>query len=670
VFSSVEPDSLSSLPARIVRPDAGTARPRQGSAELFLRLLDVEGKYRAARSGFESGAPKDPGGWRRLSVHILLQPDDRRLYLGVALRGPGQFWAGDLELLVDGKPVWEAPKAATATNLDHEFDRGSRITISALSPTQTANLATLGKVWGFLKYHHAAVRAGNLHWDYELFRILPKVLAANSRNGANGALSKWVTGLGEVAPCTKCATLDETRIQLRPALEWLQDQRLLGAELSAALRRIHRNRPANGNQYYVSRMYENGNPSFAREQDYADLKTPDAGFRLLALFRFWNIVEYWSPYRDVIGEKWDDVLARFVPRIALAKDHREYQLELLALIACLNDGHANPFEMDAVRPPEGPCSVPVPVRFLGNDAVVAQGVRADAGLKPGDVILAIDGTPVSDLVARWSPYYAASNQGARLHYIAVRLLRGECNTATLRVRRETGTEDVTVTRVRPGSAPGPRWARDLPGPAFRLLSKDVAYLKLSAVKIADVATYVQSAAGTKGWIIDIRNYPAEFVTAPLGSLLVDRSVEHVVWTTSDLANPGAFHARPAALEPKEPHYGGKVVILVDEVTLSQAEYTAMTFRRAPGAVVVGNTTAGADGNVSPVPLPGGLRTAVTGLGVFYGDMRPTQRVGIVPDVHAVPTVQGLGAGRDEVLEEGLRQILGPMIPDSELHKLY
>jgi hypothetical protein len=35
------------------------------SAELFLRLLDVEGKYRAARSGFESGAPKDPGGWRR-----------------------------------------------------------------------------------------------------------------------------------------------------------------------------------------------------------------------------------------------------------------------------------------------------------------------------------------------------------------------------------------------------------------------------------------------------------------------------------------------------------------------------------------------------------------------------------------------------------------------------
>jgi hypothetical protein len=37
---------------------------------------------------------------------------------------------------------------------------------------------------------------------------------------------------------------------------------------------------------------------------------------------------------------------------------------------------------------------------------------------------------------------------------------------------------------------------------------------------------------------------------------------------------------------------------------------------APGAVVVGSTTAGADGNVSSVPLPGGLRTMISGIGGF------------------------------------------------------
>jgi hypothetical protein len=46
--------------------------------------------------------------------------------------------------------------------------------------------------------------------------------------------------------------------------------------------------------------------------------------------------------------------------------------------------------------------------------------------------------------------------------------------------------------------------------------------------------------------------------------------------------------------------------------------------------------------------------AISGLGVFYPDHRPTQRVGIVPDVIAKPTIQGIAAGRDEVLEAAKR----------------
>ena len=111
------------------------------------------------------------------------------------------------------------------------------------------------------------------------------------------------------------------------------------------------------------------------------------------------------------------------------------------------------------------------------------------------------------------------------------------------------------------------------------------------------------------------------------------------------------------------------MILVDETTQSQAEYTTMALRSSPQAVVVGSTTAGADGNVSAIPLPGGLRTMITGLGVFYPDKRPTQRVGIIPDVEVRPTIAGIRAGRDEVLEEGLRQILGHDTPLDQLERL-
>jgi C-terminal processing protease CtpA/Prc len=112
-----------------------------------------------------------------------------------------------------------------------------------------------------------------------------------------------------------------------------------------------------------------------------------------------------------------------------------------------------------------------------------------------------------------------------------------------------------------------------------------------------------------------------------------------------------------SLSPKEPHYEGKLAILADEVTQSSAEYTTMAFRVAPRAIVIGSMTAAADGNISPIALPGGLRSMISGIGVFYPDKRPTQRVGIVPDIEVKPTLTGVRAGKDEALEKALQWIL-------------
>lgn len=82
----------------------------------------------------------------------------------------------------------------------------------------------------------------------------------------------------------------------------------------------------------------------------------------------------------------------------------------------------------------------------------------------------------------------------------------------------------------------------------------------------------------------------------------------------------------------------------------------MALRVAPRAKVVGSTTAGADGNISTFALPGGLSTLISGIGVFYPDRRPTQRVGILPDIEVRPTLAGIRAGRDEVLEAAIAEI--------------
>jgi len=489
----------------------------------------------------------------------------------------------------------------------------------------------------------------------------------------NAVLLKWVTELGTVRPCTSCASLNEADLYMRPDVKWIENKELLGANLSATLLSIYRNRSNDSRQFYIELHKGVGNPDFKHELSYKQLKFPDPGFQLLALYRFWNIVEYWSPYRDILGEDWNKVLVEFIPKIALAKDRDEYQREMMALIARMHDGHANLWSSLKVRPPTGDCELPVTVRFVENQAVVfglETGAAAkDSGLARGDVITELDGVPVSKLVERWTPYYSSSNDAARLRDMAMSMPRGNCGKASVRVRR--GPEDLRLKPKRLSNDTGDAFpTHDLPGEAFRMLSKDVAYLKLSAVKAADASHYVEASAGAKGLIIDIRNYPSEFVVFALGSLLVGSDTPFARFTVGDLATPGAFHwTEPMSLAPDKPHFTGKVVVLVDEVSQSQAEYTSMAFRAVAGAVVVGSTTAGADGNVSQFALPGGLSTMISGIGVFYPDKKPTQRVGIVPDVVVRPTIAGIRAGRDEVLEEALRQVLGSTTSSDEIQKL-
>jgi GH35 family endo-1,4-beta-xylanase/C-terminal processing protease CtpA/Prc len=613
--------------------------------------------------------------WAEYSISLPVHPDAKQVFIGFLLGGSGKAWVDDMRLLVDGKPLWDVPVAErpkTALDLDHEYDGGSGTLSPSLSRTQIENLTTLGKVWGFLKYHHPIIIAGKRHWDYDLFRVLPAILAAKDRRTANAALVQWIGKLGPVEACKPCASLEKANLHFGPRLNWLGDAARLGTELSKTLQEIHRNRIA-GKQFYLSLTPGVGNPAFENEPGYQGYKLPDTGLQLLGLYRFWNIIEYWSPYRNLVTGDWDKVLSEFVPRVALAKDAEDYQRALMALIARFQDTHSNLWSSLRHRPPVGDCQLPLTVRFIENRPVVTESFeQPPAAMKRGDIIESLDGSPVGALIERWKPYYAASNVPTRLRDIARSMGRGTCGDARVGVRRGSDTLQLTARRVPPASLPeaARRTAHDRAGEIFQRLSDDVAYLKLSSVKSAEAAKYIDSAAGTKGLIIDIRNYPGEFVVFALGQLLVEKESEFARFTNGDLSNPGASHwTPPVKLTPRKPRYSGKVVILVDEVSQSQAEYTTMAFRTAPGATVVGSTTAGADGNVSSFALPGGYRSMITGIGVFYPDKRPTQRIGILSDVEVKPTIEGIRAGRDEVLEAAVRRILGSTVPAAEIERM-
>jgi C-terminal processing protease CtpA/Prc len=557
-------------------------------------------------------------------------------------------------------PVFSQTTSNSPFDAYHEFDAGSRIRVDQLSAVQIENLAVLGKVWGFLKYHHRVVTGGQRQWDYELLRVMPTILAATDRQSANVVLEKWVAGVGPAFACQPCASLNLADIQSLPRLQWLETDTTLSVSLRDALRQIYKNRSDVDEQFYVAQVPGIGNPKFIHELEYKQLAFPDSGFQLLSLFRFWNIVEYWAPYRDQIGEDWDGVLRQSIAKIALAKDRAGYELQMMALIARIHDTHANLWSALGVRPPVGACSLPVIVRFIEGHAVVTAYADNESGkasgLQVGDIIDSIDGHAVDELVGAWRPYYAASNDVTQLRDIARGFGAGACGPSKVQVRRATGAQVVDATRL-PGELMRRPSSHDRPGDTFQLLSEDIAYVKLSSIKQSEIAVYMKLAEKTKGLIIDIRNYPSDFVPFALGQYLVSKPTDFVRFSVGDLRNPGAFRWGPQlAIQPRQPYYDGKVMILLDETSQSQSEYTAMALRTGARAQVVGSTTAGADGNVSSIALPGGLRSAISGIGVFYPDKRPTQRVGIIPDIEVRPTIRGVREGRDEVLDAAIVHI--------------
>ena len=101
------------------------------------------------------------------------------------------------------------------------------------------------------------------------------------------------------------------------------------------------------------------------------------------------------------------------------------------------------------------------------------------------------------------------------------------------------------------------------------------------------------------------------------------------------------------------YYKGEVIIINNECTQSNAEFTTMSFRNSPNSLVIGENTIGADGDVAYFKLPGGITTVMTGLGVYNPDGSETQRVGLTPDVYIKPTIEGIREGRDELLEKSI-----------------
>jgi C-terminal processing protease CtpA/Prc len=402
------------------------------------------------------------------------------------------------------------------------------------------------------------------------------------------------------------------------------------------------------------------------EKRYEDTAYPDREHRLLALFRLWNVIHYFYPYKHLMDQDWDQVLTRFIPRFEAARDAREYALAVAEMTACVQDGHTFVPRSAELRRYFGEFPPPIRLRLVEGLPVVTdildEREAKKAGVAVGDVVLKVDGEPAGERMERYGKYVAASTPAGHKRYILALLLNGpDKSVLKMTVRGRDGeAREVELPRGRAYAQPG----AERGGEAFKVLADNMGYVHLGRLTRGEVDPMFKKLKDTKAIIFDLRTYPQG--TGPL--LAARLNVKGARYKAAFQRNRVSPLVLPLVqgeqslsfLQPipptDKPKYKGKTVTLIDERTQSQGEHVGLALDAACGTTFIGSQTAGANGDITSFYLPSGIAVTFSGHDVRHADGRQLQRVGLLPHIEVKPTIKGIREGKDEVLERALQYL--------------
>ncbi|WP_183084584.1 S41 family peptidase [Chryseobacterium sp. 7] len=516
-------------------------------------------------------------------------------------------------------------------------------------------MESLCRVWGFLKYYHPHVAKGNLNWDKQLFQKIDELKNINDKQSLNNFYSEWIGSLGEVLPCKECSIKDNKIYFLENFdLSWIDNSQIFSNEISQKLHYIENNRNLAENHYFG----KGGRKIYFRNEKSYGSKFTSKAVSLLELFRYWNYVEYFFPYKYETDQNWNDVLTEMVPKFLVIDNDENYHLALAELVAKTDDSHAYLSSKEIYLSLYGSRKVPVEYAYAEGKLVITKinhtKPKSKIPLHPGDVIYDIEGKTIPQMINILGKYVPASNSWGKVSKIKDKLLFSKNDSISVKIERdgqnlEIKTQTYFIKDIIYEKIPTPKkWK-------FMDDEKKIGYVHMGIIEKEDLNEMYGDLKSAKSIIFDLRNYPKRTII-PLSYFLLPNPSVYYQFTFADTSYPGKFYSRKNVTGTKNPeYYKGNVIVLVDENTQSQAETTTMMFKQHPKAKVIGSNTSGANGDVIIFKIAD-LDTRFSGLGAYYPDGRETQRIGIIPNILVKPTVDGLKNEKDEVLEKALEYI--------------
>lgn len=387
------------------------------------------------------------------------------------------------------------------------------------------------------------------------------------------------------------------------------------------------------------------------------VRTPlDRAMRMAGVVDLWGIMQHFYPYHVEAATDWPSALRGALSSAATDARPGEYTTTLRRLVSALHDGHGN------VTDPGESFTFPLPLVFAmveGQLTVVHVVPMLAKGLKVGDVIIQYNGRParavmdermalISSATRQWSEYRAVSElaRAAGGDTITLTVRSGTAVNAALRRVRLIGgaaTMDVLPSEPRPTSA--------------TMLRPGVMYIDLNTFTTADFGRQFAAMQQAAAIIFDLRGYP-RMATPFLLAHLSDSTVKSARFEVPIFRRPDRAGARfedhAWTLGPIAPRLRARIIFIVDGRAISYAESTMGVVEHYQLGEIVGEPTAGTNGDINPFLALGGYQIVWTGLQVRKQDGSRHHGVGIQPTVVVHRTLQGVREGRDELLERALQ----------------
>ncbi|WMM26520.1 S41 family peptidase [Tissierella sp. MB52-C2] len=528
------------------------------------------------------------------------------------------------------------------------------------------NLKKLCKVWGYVKYTHPAFLLGEKDWDEELLNLIPIIEESKNEKEVNNILYDWFIGLGEIDYGNYQGKFIEWEIAkeedkiVQVDTNWIKGKSYLGDSLSEVLLEIREIPELDRSKAPV--LFEKGlSTFFENEKIYKDMDYSDSRYRLLSLFRFWNAIEYYYPYLDILDDDWNLILEEYIEIMLSGIDKHSYNRTLASLSTKLHDGHTffsgtqleDAFEFYEIE--FGKYIAPVYLTKAEGKYVVERidnEYKDTCPLLAGDIPIEINGKKIEDVIEDLKKYISIPNNEKILNPMGSMILISHEKIMNITVLRDNDKIEYELKGM-----PFNLYNYNNIEEDYKILESNIGLINPSKLKFDEVDMIMKDFKNTDGIIIDLRQYPKSSFGF-LQEYLFDKRIPYASFSIPSRAVPGVFiNTERFAEFSTELIYENPIVILMDETTQSAGETSVLSLREASNVTVMGENSIGANGDVSFIQLPCGNAISFSAIGVYTAEGKQTQRIGLSPEIHIEKTIEGVREGRDEYIEEAIKYIL-------------